>query len=118
MQEQPESQELQPAEPEPAYIDINQVESSTDTNQFEGPEHQSPEKSSEQSDFTGETPESSQDIQNQPVETEQPHEKPPIEIKEIQPKESQAPAEFTQISNDQNQPDPTEVKPESDQHQY
>jgi hypothetical protein len=71
MQEQSETQEYQPAEP--AYIDINQVEPSG--------------------------------------ETEQTHEKPPIEIKEIQPTESQAPAEFTETTTDPNQVD-------SNQQQY
>jgi len=71
VQEQSDSQESQSAEP--AYIDINQVESSDDT--------------------------------------EQPREEPPIEIKEIQPTESQAPAEFTETTTDPNQPN-------SDQQQY
>jgi chromosome partitioning protein len=83
VQEQSDSQESQPIEP--AYIDINQVESSADTDSF------------------GQV-ESSGD-------TEQTHEKPPIEIKEIQPTESQAPAEFTETTNDPNQPN-------SDQQQY
>jgi len=71
MQEQPDSQESQPVEP--AYIDINQVESSD--------------------------------------ENEPSREEPPIEIKEIQPIDSQAPAEFTETKTDPNQP-------QSDHQQY
>jgi len=70
IQEQSDSQE--PQSTQPAYIDINQVEPSIDTDSFGQPE--------------------------------QPREKPPIEIKEIQPHDSQSPAEFTETTTEQNQP--------------
>jgi chromosome partitioning protein len=82
MQEQPETQQSQPAEP--AYIDINQVESSADTDSFGQSE--------------------SPDMQTQPVDNEQSYENPPIEIREIRSQDSQAPAEFTETTTDQNQP--------------
>ena len=109
MQEQPDSHESQPAGP--AYIDINQVESSVDENPFEGPGHRDMAQDFESHEFAAETPESSPDLQTQPVDDEQPHEKPPIEIREIQPTDSQAPAEFTETASDPNQPN-------SDQQQY
>ena len=48
-------------------------------------------------------PESPQ-IQNQPDDIAEPREKPPIEIKEIQPTDSHAPAEFPQTTTEPNQP--------------
>ncbi len=57
-----------------------------------------------------ESPEPSPQMQPQPADTAESHEKPPIEIKEIQQPASQEPAVFPQTPTDSNQP-------ESDQQQ-
>jgi len=83
---------------EPAYIDINQVEADVESNSFVQFDSQMPQDNPEPA-------ETSPEMQNQPAGAAEHHEKPPIEIREIPPQETQSPAEFSEAPTDPNQPE-------------
>jgi chromosome partitioning protein len=94
---------------EPLYIDINQVKPAVESDSFG-------QSDSQMSQDVPEPSETSPEMENQPADTSEHREQPPIEIREIPPQETQAPAEFSEAPTD-----PAPEKPsqsESDRQQF
>ena len=98
---------------EPAYIDINQVEPAVESDSQNQSDSHMPQENPESMEPSPET-------ENQQVETNEQHQQPPIEIREIPPQEAQAPAEFTEVPTDpapeQDRENPNQ--PDSDRQQF